>query len=37
MAAGIEAKPLNHLEVIETGKQVESRLANLLKRLVSAI
>lgn len=37
MAAGIEAKQLDHLEVIETGKQVEARLSGLLRRLIPAI
>jgi len=34
MAAGIQGEPLSHEEVIETGKQVEARLAGLLARLL---
>lgn len=34
LAAGLGATPLSHEEVFETGRQVESRLAELLKRLV---
>jgi len=34
MAAGIQAQPLSHEEVMETGRQVEARLAELLKRII---
>lgn len=34
MAAGIQATPLSHEEVMETGRAVESRLAGLLTRLI---
>lgn len=34
MAAGIQAQPLNHEEVMETGKRVEATLAALLTRLL---
>jgi purine-nucleoside phosphorylase len=34
MAAGIQKEPLSHQEVIETGRQVEAQLAELLMRLV---
>ena len=34
MAAGIQGAPLNHEEVMETGKRVEARLAKLLSRLL---
>jgi purine-nucleoside phosphorylase len=37
MAAGIQTEPLNHLEVLETGKQVEATLARLLTRVVPTI
>jgi purine-nucleoside phosphorylase len=37
LAAGLGAKKLSHTEVIETGRQVEQRLARLLKRLVPRI
>jgi purine-nucleoside phosphorylase len=37
MAAGIEAQPLSHEEVIETGRAVEQQLAGLLTRLVSTM
>jgi purine-nucleoside phosphorylase len=37
LAAGLGATPLSHEEVFETGRQVESRLAGLLKRLVPRI
>jgi purine-nucleoside phosphorylase len=37
MAAGIQTEPLNHEEVLETGKRVEARLARLLTRLIPAI
>src|SRR5271156_6171074 len=37
MAAGIQVEPLNHEEVLETGKQVEGQLAGLLARLIPAI
>ena len=34
LAAGLQAQPLSHEEVMETGKAVESRLAGLLTQLV---
>jgi purine-nucleoside phosphorylase len=34
LAAGLSAAPLNHEEVIETGKKVDQQLARLLQRLV---
>ena len=37
LAAGLGATPLSHEEVFETGRQVERRLANLLKRLAPRI
>jgi purine-nucleoside phosphorylase len=37
MAAGIQAEPLSHEEVIETGRRVEARLAQLLARLIPTI
>jgi len=37
MAAGIQAEPLNHLEVLETGKRVEATLARLLTRAIPTI
>lgn len=37
MAAGIQTEPLNHLEVLETGKRVEATLARLLTRAVPTI
>lgn len=37
LAAGLGATPLSHEEVSETGRQVESRLAALLKRLAPRI
>jgi purine-nucleoside phosphorylase len=37
MAAGIQVEPLNHEEVLETGKQVEGQLAGLLTGVISAI
>jgi len=37
MAAGIQAQPLSHEEVMETGRQVEARLAELLKRAVATL
>jgi purine-nucleoside phosphorylase len=37
LAAGPGATPLSHEEVFETGRQVESRLAGLLKRLIPRI
>jgi purine-nucleoside phosphorylase len=37
MAAGIQTEPLDHLEVLETGKSVEARLARLLTRAVPTI
>ena len=37
LAAGLGTKKLSHIEVIETGHQVEQRLARLLKRLVPRI
>jgi purine-nucleoside phosphorylase len=37
MAAGIQARPLNHEEVMEMGRQVEDLLAGLLGRLIPAI
>jgi purine-nucleoside phosphorylase len=37
LAAGLGATPLSHEEVFETGRQVESRLAGLLKRLTPRI
>ena len=35
MAAGIQKEPLSHEEVMETGRQVEAQLAELLRRVVS--
>lgn len=37
LAAGLGATPLSHQEVFETGRQVENRLAALLKRLAPRI
>ena len=37
LAAGLGGKPLSHEEVFETGRQVETRLVRLLKRLVPMI
>ena len=37
MAAGIQATPLSHEEVIETGRAVEARLAGLLTRVVGLL
>ena len=37
MAAGIQAEPLSHIEVLETGKRVEATLARLLTRVIPAI
>jgi purine-nucleoside phosphorylase len=37
MAAGIQAEPLSHTEVLETGKRVEATLARLLRRVIPAI
>jgi purine-nucleoside phosphorylase len=37
LAAGLGATPLSHLEVQETGRMVEARLAGLLKRLAPRI
>jgi len=37
LAAGLGATPLSHLEVEETGRMVEARLAGLLKRLAPRI
>ena len=37
MAAGIQIQPLNHEEVMETGKRVEAKLAALLTRLLPKI
>jgi purine-nucleoside phosphorylase len=37
LAAGLSPTPLSHEEVFETGRQAESRLAGLLKRLVPRI
>jgi purine-nucleoside phosphorylase len=37
LAAGLGATPLSHEEVYETGRQVENRLASLLKRLAPRI
>ena len=37
MAAGIQAQPLSHEEVIETGRAVEARLAELLTRVVARL
>jgi len=37
LAAGLGATPLSHEEVFEAGRQVEHRLAGLLKRLVAQI
>jgi purine-nucleoside phosphorylase len=37
MAAGIQVEPLNHEEVLETGRQVEGQLAGLLARVIPAI
>jgi purine-nucleoside phosphorylase len=34
LAAGIQAEPLSHEEVMETGRAVEAQLAGLLRRLV---
>jgi purine-nucleoside phosphorylase len=37
LAAGLGTTPLSHEEVFEAGRQVESRLAGLLKRLAPRI
>ncbi len=37
MAAGIQAEPLSHEEVMETGRRVEARLAQLLTRVIPTI
>ena len=37
LAAGIQATPLSHEEVLETGRAVEARLAELLTRLVARL
>jgi len=37
LAAGVQAEPLSHEEVMETGRAVEAQLAGLLKRLVPAV
>ena len=37
MAAGILKKPLNHEEVIETGKKTEKKLGNFLKTFIKEI
>jgi purine-nucleoside phosphorylase len=37
LAAGLQAEPLSHEEVIETGRAVEKQLADLLTRLVPAM
>jgi purine-nucleoside phosphorylase len=37
LAAGLQAEPLSHEEVIETGRAVEKQLAELLTRLVPAM
>ncbi len=37
MAAGIQTEPLNHEEVLETGKRVEARLARILMRAIPTI
>jgi purine-nucleoside phosphorylase len=37
MAAGIQTEPLNHLEVLETGRRVEATLARLLTRTIRGI
>ena len=37
MAAGMQIEPLNHEEVLETGKRVEARLARILIRAVPTI
>jgi purine-nucleoside phosphorylase len=37
MAAGLQKEPLSHEEVIETGRQVEAQLAELLTRVVPMI
>ncbi len=37
MAAGIQATPLSHEEVMETGRSVEAQLAGLLTRIVPAL
>ena len=37
MAAGIQAEPLSHEEVMETGRAVEARLAELLRRVVGRL
>ncbi|WP_446742244.1 purine-nucleoside phosphorylase [Silvibacterium acidisoli] len=37
MAAGIQAEPLSHEEVMETGRRVESTIARLLKRVIPAM
>ncbi|HTV82457.1 MAG TPA: purine-nucleoside phosphorylase [Acidobacteriaceae bacterium] len=37
LAAGIQATPLSHEEVLETGRAVEARLAELLRRVVAEL
>jgi purine-nucleoside phosphorylase len=37
MAAGISAEPLNHEEVMETGRRVQQRLASLISRIIPQI
>ena len=37
LAAGIQQTPLSHAEVIEAGREAEPRLADLLRRLVTAL
>jgi purine-nucleoside phosphorylase len=37
MASGVQAEPLSHEEVIETGRAVEAQLAGLLRRLVPLV
>jgi purine-nucleoside phosphorylase len=37
LAAGLSVTPLSHQEVFEAGRQVENKLAALLKRLAPAI
>jgi purine-nucleoside phosphorylase len=34
MAAGILDQPLNHAEVMETGRQVEKKFSSLISRIV---
>jgi purine-nucleoside phosphorylase len=37
MAAGMQSEPLNHLEVLETGRRVEAKLARLLTQAIPTI